>query len=301
MKVAYITTVYNVNKYLEECLSSLEAIKTNKEVWIVDDLGSEDPFPIVENFLKRNNDFHYIKNEKNLGIGFARNEATKKMSDDITHVYFIDSDDKVDAKRVDEEFHKLKNGISRIKSGYFEWTKNGYDEKNKFFYEVDLKKNGHFDQFPYAVWGTFWAREVIVNVPFSSRFMEDQPWIIDNFDIISKSFEYCTKVNYFYRLRKSSTMNKKVTYHFLNDTARMLDKKSKFNFKNKSWVLKTELDNFWKFYWRLDRESRKMVIFNKQNKTMHKMKRLAMLNIFFAKLFKLDSRNVERYKDGYFE
>lgn len=89
-KLSIIIPIYNAEKYLKECLSSLKIDKNNDIEYILIDDGSTDKScDIYEKYRKFDN-VVIIKNE-NKGVSFSRNMGIK-----ISHgqyIMFVDSDD----------------------------------------------------------------------------------------------------------------------------------------------------------------------------------------------------------------
>ncbi len=92
MKISVIVPVYNTEKYLERCLDSIinQSYK-NIEIIIVNDCSTDRSEEIIKNYLGKNENMHYIKNNKNSGAGYARNVGIKRASGDL--LSFVDSDD----------------------------------------------------------------------------------------------------------------------------------------------------------------------------------------------------------------
>lgn len=91
-----IVPVYNTSKYLGRCIESvLNQTINDMAVIVVNDGSTDNSEEIIEkNFIKRSN-IEYIKLEKNIGVGNARNLGIKKAQ--TKYITFIDSDDWVDA------------------------------------------------------------------------------------------------------------------------------------------------------------------------------------------------------------
>lgn len=89
--VSVIIPVYNVEKYLRQCVDSvLTQTYKNIEVILVDD-GSLDNCPeICEDYAKQNENVKVIHKE-NAGLGMARNTGLEYVSGN--YVTFLDSDD----------------------------------------------------------------------------------------------------------------------------------------------------------------------------------------------------------------
>ncbi len=90
-KVSIIIPVFNVEKYLEECLfSAVNQDYENKEIIIVDDGSTDSSSNIIDNFTKN---YAYIKavKIKNQGQSVARNVGLEMAIGD--YIIFLDSDD----------------------------------------------------------------------------------------------------------------------------------------------------------------------------------------------------------------
>jgi len=97
IKVSVIVPVYNVEKYLEKCLLSLQEQtlrSTDYEVIIIDDKSSDSSLRIAEKFVKGKSNFKLLRNKKNIGLGLTRNRGIKNAVGE--YIYFIDSDDYLD-------------------------------------------------------------------------------------------------------------------------------------------------------------------------------------------------------------
>lgn len=89
--VSIIIPVYNMEKYLYECLESVfNQTYKNIEVIIVNDGSNDNSEYIIEEFLKRYKNIIYIKQE-NSGLSIARNNGLKHVKGKF--VMFLDSDD----------------------------------------------------------------------------------------------------------------------------------------------------------------------------------------------------------------
>jgi len=93
LKVSVIIPIYNTEKYLPECLSSVvNQFYRNIEVILVDD-GSTDHCPeICDEWAERDKRIRVI-HQKNAGLGLARNSGLLQATGD--YVCFVDSDDRI--------------------------------------------------------------------------------------------------------------------------------------------------------------------------------------------------------------
>lgn len=93
MKVSIIIPVYNVEKYIEECVESvINQSYTDIEVILVDD-GSPDNCPSICDSFKQKDNRIVVIHKKNGGLSSARNTGLREAHGEF--VYFLDSDDKL--------------------------------------------------------------------------------------------------------------------------------------------------------------------------------------------------------------
>ena len=103
-KVSVIVPVYNTEKYLEKCLTSL-ATQTLKdiEIIIVNDGSPDNSDKIISKFTKKHPNFKSYKKE-NGGLSDARNYGIKKATGD--YLGFIDSDDYAEKNMFEALYNK---------------------------------------------------------------------------------------------------------------------------------------------------------------------------------------------------
>lgn len=105
--VSIIVPVFNVEKYLRQCLDSILGQTFNQfEVIIVNDGSTDNSGAICQEYEARDNRIVYLEKEnggvseaRNLGLDFATSE----------YIIFIDSDDWIEPTYVEVYMKKLKN------------------------------------------------------------------------------------------------------------------------------------------------------------------------------------------------
>ena len=96
MKFSILVPVYNVEKYLEQCVESLlnQTYKREYEIILVDDGSTDSSGSICDKYQKNNPDKIKVVHKKNGGHTSARLEAIKNASGEFS--LFCDSDDFVE-------------------------------------------------------------------------------------------------------------------------------------------------------------------------------------------------------------
>lgn len=103
--VTVIVPVYNVEKYIKECVDSLiNQTYRNIEIILVDDGSRDESGTICDNYAKLDSRIKVIHKE-NEGLGYARNSGLRIAQG--SYVTFIDSDDKAETNLIEN----LMNGI----------------------------------------------------------------------------------------------------------------------------------------------------------------------------------------------
>lgn len=100
-RVSIIIPVYNVEKYIVECLQSVanQTVADKIECIVVDDCGPDNSFAVAKEWVNgyrlelrdKSVDFKLIQREKNGGLSAARNTGVKEATGE--YLYFLDSDD----------------------------------------------------------------------------------------------------------------------------------------------------------------------------------------------------------------
>ena len=93
--VSVIIPVYNVEKYLDRCITSLVSQSYQKlEIILVEDCTPDGSARICDQWAKRDTRIKVIHKETNEGQGIARNIAMDMATGE--YICFIDSDDYIE-------------------------------------------------------------------------------------------------------------------------------------------------------------------------------------------------------------
>lgn len=107
IKVSVIVPVYNVEKYLDRCLSSIIAqTYQHLEIILIDDGSTDRSADICDNFATKDNRISVV-HKKNEGPSIARNLGTKMARGE--YILYVDSDDKLPLNAIETLIAKLKD------------------------------------------------------------------------------------------------------------------------------------------------------------------------------------------------
>lgn len=112
LKVSIIIPVYNVEKFLEECiLSILNQTYKNLEIIIVNDGSKDSSMSIIEKFLKKDSRIKVI-NKKNGGLSSARNSGIEISTGD--YLMHVDGDDFIKKDTIEKMVRKIYESKENI-------------------------------------------------------------------------------------------------------------------------------------------------------------------------------------------
>lgn len=221
--ISVIVPVYNVERYLDECICSiLNQTYLNIEVILVDD-GSQDKSGIIcDQYAAKHSNFMVIHKE-NGGVSSARKEGLARSSG--KYISFVDSDDYLE----NDYFEKLAEKITEDAPDII--CCNCIDEgdthqPNRCITEdscIDTlhdKMECYFSgmRFAYVIWGKLFKKELINKIDMPPmRYTEDTYMML-------RAFELSTKVvlvkytGYHYRVQDESAMAKAKRIDVIRDT-----------------------------------------------------------------------------------
>ena len=130
-KISIVVPIYNVEQYINKCVTSLiTQTYSNIEIILVDDGSPDDSPKIIDELSKKDNRIIVI-HKKNGGVSSARNVGIEASTGE--YILFVDGDDYVDNDFV-QYFYDLINKSVDIDIGI-----------NYSKYSISDKKNGNDD------------------------------------------------------------------------------------------------------------------------------------------------------------
>ena len=115
--ITVIVPIYNVERYLANCLDSILAQSySNLEIILIND-GSTDKSGDICNKYARENRSVFIKHQENAGVSVARNNGMQQAKGD--YVTFVDGDDWLEANAIEVMVRELEaSGADCIRTSY---------------------------------------------------------------------------------------------------------------------------------------------------------------------------------------
>ena len=225
-KISVIIPVYNVEKYLRECLDSVvnQSFK-NIEILCINDGSTDSSLKILEEYAQKD-DRIVIINQENQGQGIARNKGIDIASGE--YIAFVDPDDFIDLNTFEILYNKFKETeVDVIQFDFATCKENGKPTRNqplkkraKKYLNFNIKNNLIFN------WNDFNKKDFTglrlgtTDKIYSSKFIKNNNIRFaptrhgeDNlFSIcvllMAQKILYLNKYFYHYRRRNNSSVNK---------------------------------------------------------------------------------------------
>lgn len=107
IRFSVVIPVYNREKYLEECISSvLSQTYPAYEIILVDDGSGDLSGEICDNYAKTCPSFIKVLHQSNRGVSAARNKGINEASGD--YIFFLDSDDRIALNALESFYNIIK-------------------------------------------------------------------------------------------------------------------------------------------------------------------------------------------------
>lgn len=215
--ISIILPIYNVEKYLKECLESiLNQSYKDYELLIIDDGSKDNSLEIAKNYKYKFKDL-IIFTQDNKGVSEARNLALSNAKGE--YILFVDSDDFLEKEMLEKIINTaVKTEADIVITNYYLY----YDRNNYIKFLKDMPSLNIYDSFEvidmmlrYVIQGQLWNKLFKSSLLKENNFeFEKGRYIQDIFPVFkvinnSKKIAYIDEALYFYRQREGSTVNKK--------------------------------------------------------------------------------------------
>ncbi len=215
MFFSVIVPVYNVEKYLDQCLGCLvHQTYRDLEILVIDDGATDKSDSVYEKYASVDNRIKIIK-QQNMGVSAARNTGLRYATGDWVH--FMDSDDYLDLDYYEKMMAACRDIVPDILAG-------DVVSQNSNLYNVHYKskvalftKNEKFTQTNAlnncTIWRYVFRREFLVNNKLSfpvGRVFEDM-LIMPNLILQASCILTVPGANYHYVFNEGSILNRPET------------------------------------------------------------------------------------------
>lgn len=176
--ISVIVPVYNVERYLRQCIESiLHQTYTDFEVILVDDGSLDSSGKICDEYSERFSNISVL-HKKNEGLGYARNAGIEKAHGEF--IVFVDSDDYVEENMLFDLYNALiECGVDTCMGGH-----NRVNMKNEFISSHPYKKT----LFKYEQVVKKFIPRFIGSAPEKSDCVSTAAWnVLYSMDIIRKN------------------------------------------------------------------------------------------------------------------
>ena len=210
--ISVIVPVYNVEGYLDECLSSvINQTYKNLEIIIINDGSTDKSLSICKKYAKKDKRIKLI-NQENHGLSYCRNYGISLSTG--MYIAFVDSDDILDVKMYEILHKELVENKCDFSISAFREFKDSFVQNDKYDYSFEIMSKEYFikelmkdKKITNHVWNKLYKRELFKDVSFPlNRKYED---IGTLYKVVEKSNDivYIEFELYGYRKRETSIVN----------------------------------------------------------------------------------------------
>ncbi|TRZ45007.1 glycosyltransferase [Robertkochia solimangrovi] len=224
MLVSIVIPLYNMEKYVGECLQSLldqPSLKGDYEIIVVNDGSQDNSLKIVEEYQSINPVIKII-NKENAGVGAARNDGM--MAAKGTFIQFVDPDDRMRTDSLFEVYKIASANKLEILTYVSHDFKNGEPLQtpsvpaNEFLNPEVLPGNRYISKYRYKneIWWYLIERKFLIesNVKFiEGKWMEDAIFTPQLF-LKSERMAHIDYDIYEHRVIPTSAMQNRSTEHY---------------------------------------------------------------------------------------
>lgn len=248
MMISIIIPIYNVEKYLKQCLDSVYKLNLeDKEIILVNDGSKDSSLEIAKRYKERYNKNTILISQENKGLSGARNTGIRAATGE--YLFFLDSDDFVDEKALEKFFREGVEKKQDILIGnYYEYFKDGtqelktssknllniFDKNGDYFIEEEVKNRSFY----VVVWLNLYRKNFLLenDLFFEEKLLhEDNLFTLKAFRL-AKKVGHSNEIFYYYRQDNPDSIMKKMTeknyIHMMYIIEKLLDFQKKLGKEN---------------------------------------------------------------------
>lgn len=241
--ISIVVPVYNVEEYLEKCVSSIRnQTYKNLEIILVDD-GSKDSSGVLCDKIAGEDSRIHVVHKENGGISSARNAGIEIATG--KYIGFIDSDDYIDERMFELLYNALIKNNAQMSVCNYSWV----DETGKVFNSTKLKEASYSSEkilidclldnmAPWVVaWNKLYDISVFKEIRYPIGKINEDSFVIHHILNECKIIAIVNETLYMYFQRLGSTLNSPFRISSMDVVDSYFDRtefylNSKFNNKN---------------------------------------------------------------------
>lgn len=209
--ISVIVPIYNVEQYLDKCITSIvnQSYK-NLEIILVDD-GATDKCPDICDNWAIKDDRIVVIHKENGGLSDARNSGLNIAKGE--YISFIDSDDWIDLKFYEILYNSLFLNNAQISASEVLWVYDDHQKKEEYFYNKKIFSSEEAIQtliqgrgFYAVAWNKLYKATLFDDIRFPVGKLHEDEFVVYRLIDKAESLVLCKEVNYYYRQRQGSIM-----------------------------------------------------------------------------------------------
>lgn len=208
--VSVIIPVYNVEKYIDECIKSVvNQTYKNLQIILINDSSTDSSYDICKEYAEIDGRIYLINKDKG-GAASAKNCGLRTAKGD--YITFVDSDDFIQEDMIEYMVYE----IEKTKADIIQCDFISIYKDTKEFNQLDLKKYTISSQVFLKLfltewknslfWNKLFKKDIIKNVYFKEGRCIDDEFFTYKCVINSETVTISNKIVYNYRMRKSGVM-----------------------------------------------------------------------------------------------
>ena len=236
--ISIIVPVYNVSKYLRQCVDSIiNQTYQNLEIILVDDGSPDDSGMICDEYAEKDCRIKVI-HKKNGGLSDARNAGIKVANG--MYICFIDSDDYVSEIFIEHLYTNAKKYDVNVSCcGFCRFFDSGkmqhilFENVQREYYGEEIQKYLNIDgYFNVAVWNKMYKKELFNSICFPVGKNSEDAFVMYRILEKADSLYYDSTELYYYRQRYGSiTKSSTIVYDTLESNTIQLK-----YYKKRGWT-----------------------------------------------------------------
>lgn len=231
-EITMIIPVYNAEKYIDRCITSLlDQSFDNFVMYFVDDGSKDSSYEKLKEYQKKNPERITVFHKENGGAASARNYALNYL--DTPYVMFCDIDDYVENDFVEKLYHAIIENNADMAVCAFE--RNGIedsDHKNGCSGVISIEKNPDYIADVIAiVWNKIYCSELWTHLRFPEGVIYEDAALLPLIIARCQKIAFIDDVLYHYMDVENSVMHRQNGHE--NDFFQILDYMNQDGYRNK--------------------------------------------------------------------